>query len=233
MSETPKRTMKDFDPDEQPREKAARHGCGVLSVPELLALILRTGSTGLPIIEMTKQLVADSGGSLHTLQRRTLQEIMMTHGVGPTKAMQVQAIMELAKRYFLEETTGTKPTIIRSSADIYSLMRFDIGNSPQEQIWLITVSRRNAVMARHHLTTGSAVASVFDMKRALKLALLDEASGIILCHNHPSGNLRPSQQDDQITRSLLNAAKTMDLRMLDHVIISAEGFYSYADEGRL
>lgn len=232
MSDSPVRTMKDFDPEEQPRERAARFGCGVLSIPELLALILRTGAQGMPIIEMTKRLIDDNGGSLHTLMRRTQKEIMMTHGMGPTKALQVQAIMELAKRYYLEEES-TNPTIIRTSKDIYNLMRFDIGNATQEQIWIITLSRRNSVMARHHLTTGSTVASVFDMKRALKLALLDEASGIILCHNHPSGNRKPSIQDDNITRELKKSAQIMDIRMLDHVIVTAEGFYSYADEGRL
>lgn len=224
--------MKDYDPEEQPREKATRYGCGVLSIPELLAIILRTGTQGMPIIDMTRRLIDDNGGSLHTLMRRTRKEIMMTPGMGPTKALQVEAIMELAKRYYLEES-DTNPTIIRSSCDIHNLMRFDIGNASQEQIWIITLSRRNSVIARHHLTTGSAVASVFDLKRALKLALLDEASGIILCHNHPSGTLRPSIQDDSITKSMKLAADTMDLRMLDHVIVTAEGFYSYADEGRL
>ena len=224
--------MKDFNPEEQPREKAARFGYGVLTLSELLALILRTGTQGIPIVEMTKRLIDDNGGSLHTLMRRTQKEIMATHGMGPTKAMQVLAIMDLAKRYYLEEESNN-PTIIRSSTDIYNLMRFDIGNASQEQIWIITLSRRNSVMARHHLTTGSSVASVFDLKRALKLALLDEASGIILCHNHPSGNRKPSPQDDQITRSLKTAAESMDMRMLDHVIITAEGFYSYADEERL
>lgn len=226
------RTMKDFDPEDQPREKAIRFGCGVLTIPELLAIILRTGTQGTPIIEMTRQLIDDNGGSLHTLMRRTRKEIMLTPGMGPTKALQVQAIMELAKRYYLEETTSN-PVIIKSSADIHNLMRFDIGNASQEQIWVITLNRRNAVVARHHLTTGSAVASVFDLKRVLKLALLDEATGLILCHNHPSGNKRPSPQDDQITRSLKQACATMDLRLLDHVIVTSEGFYSYADEGRL
>ena len=224
--------MKDCDPEEQPREKAARHGCGVLTIPELLALILRTGIQGMNILDMTRRLIDDNGGSLHTLMRRTREEIMMTPGMGPTKALQIQAIMELAKRYYLEEET-TNPTIIRSSKDIHNLMRFDIGNASQEQIWIITLTRRNSVIARHHLTTGSAVASVFDLKRALKLALLDEASGIILCHNHPSGNRRPSSQDDAITQNLKKASEAMDLRLLYHVIVTAEGYYSYADEGRL
>lgn len=224
--------MKDFDPDEQPREKAARFGCHVLSVPELLALILRTGTQGIPIVQMTKYLIDDNGGSLHTLMRRSQKEIMMTPGMGPTKAMQVMAIMELAKRYYLEEEE-INPKTIKSSSDIHNLMRFDIGNSPQEQIWIITLNRRNSVISRHHLTTGSAVASVFDVKRAMKLAILDEAEGIILCHNHPSGNRLPSVQDDNITRSMKKAAESMDMRMLDHVIVTAGGYYSYSDEGRL
>lgn len=232
MSDPKPLTMKEFAPEEQPREKALRKGCESLSIPELLALILRTGSIGNPIIRMTESLIASNGGSLHSLARRTLKELQFTPGMGTTKSLQVLAIMELAKRYYLEESSSN-PTIIKTPADIYSLMRMEIGNEPQEQIWIITLSRRNSVINRHHLTTGSAVASVFDLKRALKRAILDEASSIVLCHNHPSGNLKPSPQDDQITHSLQKAAQLMDLRLMDHVIISAEGYYSYSNEGRL
>jgi DNA repair protein RadC len=226
------RRMKDFDPSEQPREKALAHGCRVLTIPELLALILRVGVTGMPIIDMCKELIDSNGGSLHMLARRTLPELQQTPGMGATKALQVQAIMELARRYYAE-VEATNPKIIRSSRDIHEVMRFENANSPQEQIWLLTLSRRNAIIAKHHLTTGSAVASIFDIKRALKLALLDEANSIILCHNHPSGNLQPSPQDDRITQALKSAAAVMELTMLDHVIVSAEGYYSYADKGRL
>lgn len=232
MSDSPTRTIKEFDPEEQPREKAARFGIASLTLPELLALILRTGVHGVNILDMARNLIRDNGGSLHSLARRTPKEMMATFGMGPTKALQVAAIMELAKRYFQEESRF-RPEVIRSSEDIYNIMRFDIANASQEQIWILTLNRRNAVIERHHLTTGSAIASIFDLKLALKLAILDEACGVVLCHNHPSGNLRPSTQDDSITRALKEGAARLDMRMIDHLIISAEGFYSYSDEGRL
>ncbi|MBD5371033.1 MAG: DNA repair protein RadC [Bacteroides sp.] len=232
MPDTP-RTLQHYAPEELPREKAVRHGCRVLTSAELLALILRVGTQGHSIMDLTRDLMAANNNSLHQLMRRTREEILTVPGIGMTKAIQIEAVMALVGRYMEEEKSETRPRAIRQSSDIFEEMRFLNANSPQEQIWLLTLNRANRIIARHHLTTGSAVASVFDLKRALKMALLDEASSVILCHNHPSGNLRPSPQDDQITRALAQACSTMELRVLDHIIVTADGYYSYADQGRL
>lgn len=225
-------TIKEFDPELQPREKALKYGIQSLSTSQLLALILRTGIPGLPITEMTECLMTQNGGSLHSLERCSLEEIMLIPGMGRVKAQQVQAIMQLAVRYFKESETF-RPTLIRKSSDIYNDMRFHIGNLNHEEIWLLTLNRRHAIMRRHHLTSGGSSSSVFDLKQAIKRAILDEASSIVLCHNHPSGTLSPSPQDDSITRALHDAAKLMGITLIDHVIITAAGYYSYADEGRL
>lgn len=232
MSDSRVKTVKEMDAWEQPREKALKHGFGVLSKSELLALILRTGTIGCPITQITSQLLEDNQDSLHLLMRRSQKEIMLVNGLGPVKAMQVLAILELIKRYVQEEDQYQQ-NIITKSSDIYNLMRFEIGNNNKEEIWLICLNRRHGVIARHRITRGSATASVFDLKGILKIALLDEAESVALCHNHPSGNLRPSPQDDNITSSLKRAMKTIEINMIDHVIITSEGYYSYADEGRL
>lgn len=227
-------TVKEMDPMLQPREKALMLGIRALEVHELLALILRTGTTGNPITHLTKGLIEAHGGSLHSLGRKTRKELMLTRGLGEIKAMQVEAIMQLAKLYAEEERRATNmENIIRCSDDIYQYIRHTIANEPHEQIWAITINRRNKVIGKHHVTTGSATASVFDVKTILKLALLDNAEGLVMCHNHPSGNLLPSPQDDTITHKLYEAAAAMDLRMLDHLIVTVNGYYSYADEGRL
>lgn len=224
--------MKDLDPIMQPREKADRFGYEALSKSELLALILRTGVPGIPITDITSRLLEANEGSLHLLMRRSEEELMKTPGMGPVKAGQVKAIMELAARYFTEETNPQRVKI-KDSKDIYNLMRFQLANLNKEEVWLITLNRAHYVIGRHRLTIGSSVASVFDLKAALKKAVLDEASSLALCHNHPSGNLLPSPQDDAITRALKNAAATMEFNLIDHLIISIEGYYSYADQGRL
>ena len=233
MSSSPQnRTLKEMDIWEQPREKAEKYGYHTLSKSELLALILRTGVTGYPITRITADLLTANEDSLHRLMRRSIEEMQLTAGLGKVKAGQVKAIMELIKRYE-EEETDPRNIIIRSSGDIYKLMRFELGNLSKEEIWLLSLNRRHAVISRHRITIGSSVASVFDLKAVLKKALLDEAEGIVLCHNHPSGNKRPSPQDDALTRSLKNAATTIEINLLDHVIVTSEGYYSYADEGRL
>lgn len=232
MSDTPSLTMKDLDPNLQPREKADKYGYHTLSKSELLALILRVGVPGTPIINITSKLLEDNEGSLHNLMRRNVKEIMKTPGMGPVKAGQVMAILELIKRYGEEENNPDR-MVIRDSKCIYENMRFQIGNLNKEEVWLLTLNRGNRIIGRHRLTSGSSTASVFDLKAALKKAVLDEASSLILCHNHPSGNRMPSPQDDQITRSMKTAAAAMEFRLLDHVIVTCEGFYSYADEGRL
>lgn len=222
----------DLDPEQRPREKANKHGFSVLTNAELLALILRTGTVSTPITTICSNLLDESNNSFLLLMRKSQKELQLTDGIGPVKAQQILAIMELVKR-FSEETLASRPKTIRQSSDIYETLRYEIGNKTQEEIWLLTLSRNNSIIGRHALTRGSAIASVFDVKLAIKKALLDEAQSIILAHNHPSGNLRPSPQDDNITRTLKNAAATMDLRLLDHVIVTSSGYYSYADEGRI
>ncbi len=232
MSDSPTSTIKELDPMQRPQERALEHGVATLSTSELLALILRAGQPGLPITTITSTLLADSSDSLHILGRKTHKELLQTKGLGPVKCLQVAAIMELAKRYYTEDNTASQP-VIKQSADIDRLMRPHLASLPQEEIWLITLMRSNRVINKHMLTRGSAEANVFDLKRCLKIAQLDEAQAIILCHNNPSGTLLPSAQDDNITRQLAVAARQMDINMLDHLIIAHSGYYSYMDKGRM
>lgn len=226
-----KRTVKDLDPDDQPREKALKFGCQALSVSDLLALILRTGTPGNPVTQLCRDLMRANGGKLHQLERRSREQLLEFKGIGLMKSIQIEAIMELMKRYAAEEPVNEKP--ITSSDSIYQRLRYRIGNLPHEELWILVINRRNMVMAEKCLTRGTATASLFDVKTAIKYALLEDADGLVLAHNHPSGNLQPSPQDDQITRQLKDACKFMNLRMLDHLIVTANGFYSYHDNNRL
>lgn len=232
MGETPRiLTVKEMDADDQPRERALKYGIETLSTPDLWALILRTGLKGKPITELCRDLMRDNGHSLFRLERKSLKEIMSTKGIGITKGLQILASMEIIRRYNREKV-GEK-FIISSSQSIFDLMRSEIGNLPHEEIWTIYLGRRNDVILKKRITTGSATASIFDIKSIMKEALLLEAQGIVLCHNHPSGTLFPSGSDDQITKRMKEGAALLDIRMLDHIILTSTGYYSYSDSGRL
>ena len=225
------RTVKEMDEDQQPREKAEKYGVGVLSIPELWAIILRTGTPGYPITELCRDMMRDNNGSLHKLERRTKQELCEMRGIGNMKAIQILSVIELIKRYFHEDIPIEDP--IRSSNQIYERMRHRIGNLDHEEIWMLVLNRQNKVVKEIKLTSGTSSSSVFDLKQAIKLALLENAEGMILCHNHPSGTLTPSPQDDKLTAELKEGCKFMNIRFLDHVIVTANGYYSYNDSSRL
>ncbi len=232
MSDSPSFTVKDFDPEDQPRERAEKYGVGVLSIPDLWAIILRTGLPGTPITQLCRDLMKSAGGSMRALELTPRQTLLRTKGIGMTKAIQIEAVLELIRRYNLEQLP--QRTKIKSSTDTFKIMVNYIGNLDHEEVWGIFLNQQNEVIIPpERFTVGSAIASIFDVKSIIRHALLNKAQGIILCHNHPSGNINPSIQDDQITTKLKSAAQLFDLRMLDHVIITQHRHFSYFDNGRL
>lgn len=229
------KTIKQMAEEERPRERAMLYGIGSLTTAELLAVILRTGQQGMPITDLCRQMLEDNDNSLLKLERRTRKELMLTKGIGAAKALQIEAMMEIMRRYLREATDAATKVIdqISSSKMIYERMRCHIANLSHEEIWIILLNRRNQVLKEFRATSGGQNASVFDVRMVMKRALLEEACGLIMCHNHPSGNLKPSPQDDNITRTLQNAGKALDINVLDHVIVTVGGYYSYNDEGRM
>ena len=224
-------TVKELAPDERPRERALKYGISSLSVAELLALILRTGLPNRPITTICRDLMRANDNLLTRLERRSLKELMMIPGLGSVKAQQIEAIMELVRRYVHEEIPRREQ--FTSSDVIAKYMRHVIGNADHEEIWALFLDRRNCLISKRRITSGTSTASLFDARPILKHALLENAESIVLCHNHPSGNKQPSMQDDNITRALGKAAATMGMRLLDHVIVTIEGHFSYSDNGRL
>lgn len=224
-------TVKDLNAEDRPREKAQLHGVQALSKSECLAIMLRSGRPGLPVTEISHNLMKRVDNNFHNLERLTDEEIMETPGLGPVKVLELRTMLEIMRRY-ANEKTGDRFQI-KSSSDIYDLMRFEIGNLPYEQIWAIFVDNANRVIRKMKMTEGSATASIHDNKKVLKQALLSDAQGVVLCHNHPSGTLRPSIPDQSITDNMARACKAVDLKLLDHLIITAYGYYSFHDEGKL
>lgn len=219
--------------DERPRERAMIHGMNTLLDHELLAVVLRTGLPGMPITHLCRQLMKDSEDSLLRLLKKPRKELMLTKGIGSSKALQIEALAEIWKRANAELNRENGKPVFKSSRDIYNAICYEIANLGHEEIHVILINRRNQEICRFRVTSGSQTASVFDSHIILKRALLEEADGMIMCHNHPSGNLLPSSQDDSITHLLFEACRTIQIRMLDHIIVTTRGYYSYRDEGRL
>lgn len=227
-------TIKEIDPSDRPQERAIEHGCVSLATADLWALVLRTGQPGKPVTELCREMMGSCGGSLLSLERRDRRQLMEIKGIGITKAIQIEAVMTLIGRYHNEYmSTANKDMTVRTSKDIHQYMLHRNANLPHEEVWVVLLNRRNCIIGSSRVSEGGATSSVFDIKKTIRAAILENAEGVVLCHNHPSGNLVPSSQDDTITRRFREACQAVDLRMLDHVIVTPKGFYSYNDEGRL
>lgn len=223
--------FKDLPPDEQPREKAMRYGMSSLTTSELFAIILRTGARGYPITDLCRDLMRDNDNQLLNLERKTREQIMEIKGIGELKALQIVAVMEIVRRYS-RERMGEKVEV-KSARTVFELMKAEIGNLPYEEMWVLFLNQSNRITGRMRVSEGGSVSTVFDVKKIVRNALYAHAQSIILCHNHPSGNIRPSAQDDNVTRICRDACRTMDIRMLDHLIITSDDFYSYSENSGL
>lgn len=232
MSEISPRTVKEMSPEERPQEKALRLGVEALTLPELWALVLRVGQPGVNITDLTSSMMAQNNGHLKELERRSRKELMQIPGIGEVKALQIEAVLEIMRRYNREKI-GERPRI-RCAADIFNFIQDDMRHLDHETIWIIFLAHNNGIIEKKKFSQGGSTATVFDLKKILKESLLTPGChSLIMCHNHPSGSLRPSPADDGITRSLKEGCEFLGLKLLDHLIVTNEGFYSYADSGRL
>ena len=222
----------DLHAEDKPREKALQHGIQSLTTAELIAIILGSGMVGKSVISLARDILHDNDNNVFSISQMSIDELCSRYkGIGPAKAISLRAAFELGTRAI--DDAANLPVRITSSKDIYDLMRQKLQSLNHEEFWILHLSRANRVMARECVSRGGTAATVVDKKIILKSAVNKLSSSIVLLHNHPSGNLIPSQQDDQITNQLKEGAKLLDIRVLDHVIIGPAGFYSYCDQGRL
>lgn len=232
--ETPYRSSRiaDLSAEDRPREKALAIGVEALTTTELVALLLGSGTPGESVINLSQRILADSGNSLQELSRRTIRNLVRSFkGVGDAKAVTLLAAIELGKRY-AQEGPVEKP-VINMPSKAYDFMLDKLTGLDHEEFWAIYLNTAKRVITRARISQGGVAATVVDVKIVLRHAIDNLASAIILVHNHPSGSLRPSAHDDALTDKLKNAAKLIDVCVVDHIIFSSRGFYSYSDEGRL
>lgn len=225
--------IQDLNDDDKPREKALANGIRSLSDAELVALIFGGGLPGMSVVDMARSILHDCDQRVDNLARMSMQEMMAKYkGVGPAKAVCLAAAFELGRRN-REQMAAAADPLIRSSRDVREIMQPLIGQLDYEEFWVMMLSRSNRVKFKRCISQGGTAATVVDVKLLLKRALDCLAEGIILVHNHPSGNSLPSGEDDRLTQKIKDGASFLGIRVMDHVIIAGDDFYSYADQGRL
>lgn len=224
-------TIKAWAEEDRPREKLLLRGKQSLSDAELLAILLGSGSRDETAVTLAQRILLSVENNLNELGRLSISELMKFKGIGEAKAVSVAAALEVGRRRQLS-VIRDKPQI-RSSRDAFNAIAPLVVDLPHEEFWILMLNRANRVTGRDKISAGGTAGTVVDAKMIFRRAIEGQAVSIILTHNHPSGNLQPSQADIELTRKLKLAGETLDVAVLDHLIISENGYYSFADEGQL
>jgi DNA repair protein RadC len=224
-------TIKAWAEEDRPREKLRDKGQRMLSDAELIAILIGSGNRKETAVELSRRILGQVNNNLQELSKLSVGELKKFKGIGEAKAIAIVAAMELARRR--KNTETIKRDKITGSTDIYELMRPLFLDLPHEEFWVVLLNRSNAIIKKEFVSRGGVSGTVVDPKIIYKLALENLASSIVLCHNHPSGNLKPSDADVKLTKKLKDAGVLLEIPVLDHMIITDAGYYSFADEGVL
>lgn len=224
--------IKQWSEDDRPREKMLLKGRQALSDSELLAIIIGSGSRGESAVDLSKRILKDYHDNLNELGKISIKELTKKYkGIGEAKAINIVAALEIGRRR--SETAPAQRKKISSSRDAYLILAPYLEDLHAEEFYIILLSRNNMVMKVEHISKGGIHATVVDVRIVAKAALENNAVSVILAHNHPSGSLKPSQQDMGITRKLKEGCALLDISILDHLIIGHQSYYSFSDEGIL
>ncbi|MDQ5928821.1 MAG: repair protein RadC [Bacteroidota bacterium] len=216
--------------DDRPREKLMLKGKNALSDAELIAILIGSGSRNESAVALSKRILA-SVDTLNSLGKMSLGQLTNFKGIGEAKAIAIIAALELGRRRRAED--AVELTKITSSKIVFEIMQPIIGELPHEEFWVLFLNNSNKVILKSQLSKGGISGTIVDVRLVFKLALENGATGLILSHNHPSGGLIPSDADKQITRKIKQAGDSLDVKVLDHLIITETKYYSFADEGIL
>jgi DNA repair protein RadC len=217
--------------DDRPRERLERLGAQALSDAELLAILVGSGSTKEDAVSLMKRILSDCQNNLNTLGKMTIRELTEYTGMGPAKAVTVLAACELGKRRQLEKAEE-RPQI-NSAEAIYSVMHPKMQDLDVEEAWILLLNQNFKLIHKVRISHGGITGVSVDVRIIIREALLHNATVVAFCHNHPSGSLHPSREDDSLTQSIRKACEVMRLHLLDHVIITDGAYYSYHEQGRL
>ncbi|MCB9187188.1 MAG: DNA repair protein RadC [Flavobacteriales bacterium] len=215
--------------DDRPREKLLLKGKSTLSDAELIAILIGSGNTDETAVDLSKRILQSLNNSLTELGKLSVKDLMQFKGIGEAKAISIIAALELGRRR--KDTEPEKRVRITDSRSAFEIVYPHLGDLNYEEFWVIFLNRANAVIGKQNVSKGGVSGTVVDPKVVFKMAVQFPASGIILAHNHPSGNLKPSQADHELTRKLKEAGKALDIPVLDHLIIGDRDYFSFVDEG--
>lgn len=224
-------SIKNWSESDRPREKLMHKGKSSLSDAELLAILIGSGNREESAVELCKRLLHASKNSLHKLAKFNLKQLQEFKGIGEAKAISIMAALELGNRRGAEPLEELNK--ITSSKDVFTLMHPFIGDLDHEQFWVLMLNNSNKVIYKFPLSKGGITATMVDTRLVFKSALAQGATALILAHNHPSGTLRPSQADEDITKKIKNAGELLDIKVLDHIIVTEKTYFSFADESLL
>jgi DNA repair protein RadC len=224
-------SIKNWSQDDQPREKLLYKGKAALSDAELVAILIGSGNRQESAVDLCKRILANTNNNLSALGKLSIKQLMEYKGIGEAKAISIIAALELGRRRRGEE--ALEKNKITSSSSVFELMQPVIGELQHEEFWIIYVNNSNKVIQKNQLSKGGITGTLVDVRLVLKNALEVGATGLILAHNHPSGTLKPSEADKQITQKLKAAAQSLDIKVLDHLIITEKAYFSFADENTL
>jgi len=223
--------IKDWAIEDRPREKLALKGKATLSDAELIAILLGTGTSKLSAVDLGKNILQTVNNDLNELARLSVKDLMKIKGIGEAKAITIISALELGRRR-KDLQVEERPRVM-GSADAYEILKADLLDIPHEAFWILLLNRANRVIKKHQVSQGGVAGTVADPKIIFKVAVEELASGIILAHNHPSGNLAASQADIDLTKKLKESGKLLDIQVLDHIIVGDKSYFSFADEGLL
>jgi DNA repair protein RadC len=224
-------TIKSWAEEDRPREKLILKGKHVLTDAELVAILISSGNAEESAVELSKRILSGLENNLNELGKQSVHDLMKFKGIGEAKAISIVAAMELGRRKKPEDKIKREQIV--TSKDAVDIFQPLLGDNAHEEFWILFLNRANVVTGKHAVSSGGMTGTVVDPKMVFKAALDAKAVGIILCHNHPSGNVKPSQQDIDLTKKLAAAGKLMEISVLDHIIVAQNSYYSFADEGMM
>lgn len=227
----PNLSIPEWSVSDRPREKYLTHGADHLGDAELLAILLRTGTSQESAVDLAKRILAANGNSLNRLSEMSVEELTRIKGIGKVKAVTLQAAFELGRRRRAALVEEKKK--IGSVDDVIELMQSRLADAQQEQFWTIFLNNASSILLTQCIGTGNLTKTIVDVRKIIQKALDLGATGLILCHNHPSGNLKPSREDLELTLTIRKAAQLFNLEVKDHVIIHKSNGYSFLEEGLL
>ncbi|MFI8379295.1 DNA repair protein RadC [Leeuwenhoekiella sp. NPDC079379] len=224
-------SIKNWSLDDRPREKLLSKGKDALTDAELVAILIGSGSRNESAVALSKRILASVENNLNALGKLSIDQLLKFKGIGEAKGVTIAAALELGRRRKLEDAAEVKK--ISGSHSVYELLQPILGELPHEEFWILYLNNANKVLSMHQLSKGGMTGTLVDVRLVFKKALETGAVSIILAHNHPSGTLKASQADKNITEKLKKASESLDIKVLDHLIITEKAYFSFADEGLL